>query len=62
MVLRAPPCTRSADEVGVWCARAVLRAGVTAHGEGATPDAALADLRAAFSLLTEEFGSPAELL
>lgn len=56
------PYTIEQDEVGGWCARAVLRAGVTAHGEGDTPDAALADLRAAFSLLTEEFGSPAELL
>ncbi|MFE1169878.1 hypothetical protein [Nocardiopsis sp. NPDC058789] len=56
------PYTIEQDEDGVWCARAVLRAGVSAHGEGDTPDAALADLRTAFALLTEEFGSPAELL
>jgi predicted RNase H-like HicB family nuclease len=56
------PYTIEQDEGGIWCAHAVLRPGVFAHGEGDTPDAALADLRTAFTLLTEEFGTPAELM
>ncbi|MFE9242832.1 hypothetical protein [Nocardiopsis sp. NPDC006938] len=56
------PYTIEQDGDGVWCARAVLRAGVCAQGEGNTPDAALADLRTAFARLTQEVGSPAELL
>lgn len=56
------PYTIELDEDGVWCAHARLRPGVGAHGEGATPDAALADLREAFALLVEEFGTPLELM
>ncbi len=49
------------DEDGVWCAHAQLRPRVGAHGEGDTPDAAIADLRAALSGLIAEFGVPQEL-
>lgn len=56
------PYTIELDEDGSWCARARLRPGVAAHGEGDTPDAALADLREAFALLVEEFGMPVELM
>ena len=56
------PYTIEQAEDGSWCAHAVLRPGVSARGEGDTPDAALADLRTAFTLLTEEFGTPAELM
>lgn len=49
------------DEDGVWCAHAQLRPGVGAHGEGADPDAAVADLREALIALIEEFGPPQEL-
>jgi predicted RNase H-like HicB family nuclease len=44
------------DEDGVWCAHAQLRPQVGAHGEGETPDAAVADLREALSGLIAEFG------
>ena len=37
------------DEDGVWCARAQLRPGVGAHGEGETAEAAIADLREALA-------------
>ena len=56
------PYTIEQDEDGVWCAHALLRPGVSAHGEGDTPDAALADLREAFAVLVKEFDSPAELM
>ncbi|GAA1469099.1 hypothetical protein NE857_27665 [Nocardiopsis exhalans] len=56
------PYTIEQDGDGVWCARAVLRPGVSASGEGDTPDAALAELRAAFALLTEKFDTSAELM
>ncbi|GAA1083646.1 hypothetical protein [Nocardiopsis metallicus] len=56
------PYTIEQDEDGVWCAHAVLRPGVSAHGEGDTPDAALAELRAAFALLAKEFDTSAELM
>jgi len=49
------------DEDGVWCAHAQLRPGVGAHGEGATMDAAVADLREALTGLVEEFGPPEEI-
>lgn len=49
------------DEDGVWCAHAQLRPGVGAHGEGDTPEAAVADLREALGGLLEEFGAPDEL-
>jgi hypothetical protein len=35
------------DEDGVWCASAQIRPGVGAVGDGPTPEAAVADLRAA---------------
>jgi predicted RNase H-like HicB family nuclease len=44
------------DEDGVWCAHAQLRPQVGAHGEGETPDAAVADLKEALSGLIAEFG------
>jgi predicted RNase H-like HicB family nuclease len=49
------------DEGGVWCAHAQLRPGVGAHGEGDTPEAAIADLREALEGLIAEFGPPQEL-
>ncbi|HEX9334478.1 MAG TPA: hypothetical protein VF892_01285 [Pseudonocardiaceae bacterium] len=49
------------DEDGMWCAHAQLQPRVGAHGEGDTPDAAVADLRAALSGLIAEFGVPQEL-
>ncbi|WP_017585057.1 hypothetical protein [Nocardiopsis ganjiahuensis] len=56
------PYTIEQDGDGVWWARALLRPGVAANGEGETPDAALADLRSALALLSEESGTPAELM
>ena len=49
------------DEDGVWCAHAQLRPGVGAHGEGDSPEAAVADLREALEGLIAEFGVPQEL-
>jgi len=49
------------DEDGVWCAHAQLRPGVGAHGQGDTPEAAVADLREALTGLIAEFGAPDEL-
>lgn len=45
----------------MWCAHAQLRPRPGAHGEGNTPDAAVADLREALSGLIAEFGVPQEL-
>jgi predicted RNase H-like HicB family nuclease len=55
------PYTVEQDEDGVWCAHAQLRPGVGANGEGATAEAAIADLREALIGLLEEFGVPNEL-
>lgn len=55
------PYTVEPDEDGVWCAHAQLRPGVGAHGEGETPEAAVADLREALEGLIAEFGVPPEL-
>lgn len=55
------PYTVEQDEDGVWCAHAQLRPGVGAHGEGDTPEAAVADLREALEGLIAEFGVPQEL-
>jgi predicted RNase H-like HicB family nuclease len=55
------PYTVEEDEDGVWCARAQLRPGVGAHGEGSTAQAAIADLREALTALIQEFGAPDEL-
>ena len=49
------------DEDGGWHASAYLRLGVAAFGEGATQEAAIADLRAGLELLIEEVGIPDEL-
>ena len=49
------------DEDGVWCAHAQLLPHVGAHGEGDTPEDAVADLREALSGLIAEFGVPQEL-
>jgi predicted RNase H-like HicB family nuclease len=55
------PYTVEQDEDGVWCAHAQLRAGVGAHGEGATREAALDDLREALTALIESVGVPDEI-
>ncbi len=55
------PIVIERDEDGVWCAHAQLRPGVGAHGEGATEQEALDDLREALVGLIEEFGVPREL-
>jgi predicted RNase H-like HicB family nuclease len=55
------PYTIDQDEDGVWCAHAQLRPRVGAHGEGETPEAAVADLSQALSGLIAEFGVPQEL-
>jgi predicted RNase H-like HicB family nuclease len=49
------------DEDGVWCASAQIRPGVGAVGDGPTPEAAVADLRAALEALLAEVGPPDEL-
>jgi predicted RNase H-like HicB family nuclease len=46
------------DEDGGWCASALLRPGVGAFGDGATPEEAIADLRSGLTLLIEEVGVP----
>lgn len=56
------PYTIEQDERGVWCAHAQLGPGVSARGEGDTPDTALADLRAAFAVLVEGYDAPLELM
>jgi predicted RNase H-like HicB family nuclease len=55
------PVVVERDEDGLWCAHAQLRPGVGAHGEGATEQEALDDLRKALTGLIEEFGVPREL-
>ena len=52
------PYTVEQDEDGVWCAHAQLRPNVGANGEGATPEAAIDDLREALTGLIESFGVP----
>ena len=44
-----------------WCASAQLRPGVGAAGDGATAEAAVADLREALEVLLAEVGPPDEL-
>ena len=46
------------DEDGVWCATALLRPGVGAVGDGATPEESITDLRAALQALFEVVGPP----
>jgi predicted RNase H-like HicB family nuclease len=55
------PYTMEQDEDGIWCASAMLRPGVGAVGDGATPEEALADLRAALDALLDVVGTPSEL-
>jgi predicted RNase H-like HicB family nuclease len=55
------PYTLEQDEDDVWCAHAQLQPHIGAHGEGATPDDAVADLREALTGLIAEFGVPQEL-
>ncbi|MGQ0778203.1 MAG: type II toxin-antitoxin system HicB family antitoxin [Pseudonocardiales bacterium] len=55
------PYVLEQDEDGVWCALAQLRPGVGAVGDGDTPEAAVADLREALTVLLAEVGPPAEL-
>jgi predicted RNase H-like HicB family nuclease len=49
------PYTVEQDEDGAWCARAQLRPGVGANGEGETAEAAITDLREALMGLLGEF-------
>ncbi len=44
------------DEDGAWCASTLLRPGVGAFGDGATPEEAITDLRAALETLVEVVG------
>ena len=55
------PCNVGQDEDGVWCASARLRPGVGAVGDGATREAAIADLCAALDALLEVADWPCEL-
>jgi predicted RNase H-like HicB family nuclease len=56
------PITVERDEDGVWCARAQPQPGVWAHGDGATREAAIDDLREALEGAIDEFGIPEEEL
>jgi len=55
------PYTLDQDEDGVWCASALIRPGVGAVGDGATPEEALADLREGLAALIAEIGVPDEI-
>lgn len=55
------PYTVEQDEDGVWCASALIRPGVGAVGDGATPEEAIADLRTALEALLDVVGPPDEL-
>jgi predicted RNase H-like HicB family nuclease len=55
------PCGVEQDEDGAWCASALLCPGVGAAGDGATPEKAITDLRAAVETLLEVVGPPGEL-
>jgi predicted RNase H-like HicB family nuclease len=55
------PYALEQDEDGAWFASALLRPGVGAAGDGATPEEAISDLRAALVTLLEVVGPPAEL-
>jgi predicted RNase H-like HicB family nuclease len=55
------PYTVEQDEDGVWCASALIRPGVGAVGDGATPEEAIADLRTAHEALLDVVGPPDEL-
>ena len=49
-----PPYTLERDEDGVWCAHGWLGSTGGANGNGATPDEAIADLRAAVHMVLDE--------
>jgi predicted RNase H-like HicB family nuclease len=55
------PYTVEQDETGTWCASAQLRPGVGAVGDGATEQAAVADLYEALGVLLEEVEPSPEL-
>jgi predicted RNase H-like HicB family nuclease len=55
------PYTLDQDEDGAWCASALIRPGVGAVGDGATPEEALADLREGLAALMAEIGVPDEI-
>jgi predicted RNase H-like HicB family nuclease len=55
------PYTLDQDEDGAWCASALIRPGVGAVGDGATPEEALADLREGLAALIAEIGVPDEI-
>jgi hypothetical protein len=55
------PYTLDQDEAGVWCASALIRPGVGAVGDGATPEEALAALREGLAALIAEIGVPDEI-
>lgn len=52
------PYSVSQDEDGVWCASAQLGPGAGAVGDGATEEAAVAELRAGLEALLAETGLP----
>lgn len=54
------PYTVEQDETGWYCAHVTIPGG-GAHGEGHTPDEAVADLREALRGWFAEFGTPDEL-
>jgi len=47
------------NEDGVWCASALLRYGVGAVGDGATPEEAVTDLRPTWRRCSKSSGRPA---
>jgi predicted RNase H-like HicB family nuclease len=49
------------DKDGAWRASPLLRPGVRAVGDGATPEEAITELRAALETLLEVVGPPSEL-
>jgi predicted RNase H-like HicB family nuclease len=55
------PFTIEQDENGVWCAEAALTPKSFANGEGATPEAAIEDLKEAIAVLAESVGVPEQL-
>ena len=51
------PYTIEQDENGTWCAEAALSPKSFANGEGATPEAAIEDLKEAIAALAEAVGA-----
>ena len=52
------PYTLEQDEDGVWCAHAWLGSSGGAHGNGPTPEEAVADLREAVQMVIDDDGVP----